>query len=504
MNVRELSFDLLAFLLRRWPETVSLQDAADQVWRQNHLSEATLTKRVALLRRALGDSAAMPRYVRKVRGVGYVMIPEVHHWEDPSTANPLSWFAPKVAIGAFAITALLGTGYFSLSHNSPSAPSERELIAGVSDFQLSRARDLLRLHQPAETDLAIELLEQIIARDEASPDAELALSFAYSTRATKFRAEQNDIGRAEKLARRLIGTDLNSSGAWHALAYALDAQGRVDGAIAAYEQAFTLDQNDVAAMSSAAYLFRIRGRLHDALELEAMAMTSERASIYAPVQIATTLSLLDHEAADEWWYRALAAGPNQLVVLTARMEFELYQDNPSAALLILERAPEVLQSMPEALRLQGRALLKLGRLNEAQLAFNRAGSDAWLETAMMSINAGEPTKYTELFERLDQMMLEGDSWPELRIRSAELHAAVGNYDEAVRLISRAIDLGWRDWNYVQTSPFLEPLSTSQKLAQLGERINHEVDAQKRLVLASNNHNLRSLLAPDESLRQPAD
>ena len=133
----------------------------------------------------------------------------------------------------------------------------------------------------------------------------------------------------------LISSDLKSGGAWHALGYALDAQGRVDEALAAYKQAYTLDDEDVAAMSSAAYLFQIRGRLHDAHELEAMALKAGRTSIYAPIQIATTLSLLNHQAAEDWWYKAEIAGPNQLVVLTARMEQALRQDRAERCLHLL-------------------------------------------------------------------------------------------------------------------------------------------------------------------------
>ena len=48
-------------------------------------------------------------------------------------------------------------------------------------------------------------------------------------------------------------------------------------------------------------------------------------------------------------------------------------------------------------------------------------------------NASPPE---ELMEQIDRMMLDGDSWPEFRIRVAELHATAGNPQQASLLISR--------------------------------------------------------------------
>ncbi|NQY13650.1 MAG: winged helix-turn-helix domain-containing protein [Henriciella sp.] len=492
LHATDLTFDLLLFMLRKWPDTITLEAAASEVWRQNHVSETTLTKRVALLRRALGESATAPRYIRKVRGVGYALIPDVQRRDMPRAKLNLG--APKTAIAGISIAAMFGFGFLIIQNANEPELAEQGAVADLSDIQLTRAKDLLRLHQPAETDLAIALLEQILARDGTAPEAELALSFAYSTRATKFRATEDDTQKAEDLARRVISSDLKSGGAWHALGYALDAQGRVDEALAAYKQAYTIDDEDVAAMSSAAYLFQIRGRLYDALELEAMALKAGRTSIYAPIQIATTLSLLNHQAAEDWWFKAEIAGPNQLVVLTARMEQALRHDRADQCLRLLSQAPEALQSMPKALRLEGRAMLKLGRQDEARAAFEAAGQEAWLEMAALDLleqNAGPPI---ELMKQIDRMMLDGDTWPEFRIRVAELHAMAGHTEQASLLVSRAIDLGWRDWTYIETSPFFETLMSSPEAAILKARIDHEVTAQKRLVLASPSDAVQTILA----------
>lgn len=72
-----LSFDLLVALARRAPDVVRSDELVATVWAGVAVSDETLTQRVALLRRALGDEAKNPRYLRAVRGRGYQLVPEV-------------------------------------------------------------------------------------------------------------------------------------------------------------------------------------------------------------------------------------------------------------------------------------------------------------------------------------------------------------------------------------------------------------------------------------------
>ncbi len=72
-----LSARLLRALVRRAPGTLSLDEIAEEVWGGRYVSPRTITQRVKLLRRSLGDNADDPRYIALVRGVGYRLIPAV-------------------------------------------------------------------------------------------------------------------------------------------------------------------------------------------------------------------------------------------------------------------------------------------------------------------------------------------------------------------------------------------------------------------------------------------
>ena len=65
-------FDLLAYLAARPGRVVSRRELLEEVWRQPSVGEdQTIDVHLYWLRRKLGESAAKPRYLHTVRGVGF-------------------------------------------------------------------------------------------------------------------------------------------------------------------------------------------------------------------------------------------------------------------------------------------------------------------------------------------------------------------------------------------------------------------------------------------------
>ena len=71
LHVPKLSFDLLLALVRAAPNAVSVPDLMERVWPRQVVGVETVTQRVKLLRRALSDEAAQPRYLGGERRRGY-------------------------------------------------------------------------------------------------------------------------------------------------------------------------------------------------------------------------------------------------------------------------------------------------------------------------------------------------------------------------------------------------------------------------------------------------
>jgi len=90
LSLSPLSFDLLLALLRCAPQVLRRQDLLATVWPNEFVNDDTLSKRVRLLRDALGDMAEDPRYVASVRGWGYKIVPNVERLEDQPPIRALA------------------------------------------------------------------------------------------------------------------------------------------------------------------------------------------------------------------------------------------------------------------------------------------------------------------------------------------------------------------------------------------------------------------------------
>ncbi len=73
----KLSYQLLVILVETAPNVVTQDELSNRVWPGRSVGHDTITQRIRLLRRALGDDAPTPRYVELVRGEGARWLPEV-------------------------------------------------------------------------------------------------------------------------------------------------------------------------------------------------------------------------------------------------------------------------------------------------------------------------------------------------------------------------------------------------------------------------------------------
>jgi TolB-like protein/DNA-binding winged helix-turn-helix (wHTH) protein/Tfp pilus assembly protein PilF len=74
LELPDLSFRLLATLVRHAPKRVTKDELVREVWNGVVVSDETLAQRVRLLRQALGEDSQNPRYIASVRGHGYRLV----------------------------------------------------------------------------------------------------------------------------------------------------------------------------------------------------------------------------------------------------------------------------------------------------------------------------------------------------------------------------------------------------------------------------------------------
>lgn len=74
VSLTRREFDLLAFLARHPDQVVSKRTILAEVWREPYVDDQTIDVHLSALRRKLGETAANPRYLQTVRGVGIKMV----------------------------------------------------------------------------------------------------------------------------------------------------------------------------------------------------------------------------------------------------------------------------------------------------------------------------------------------------------------------------------------------------------------------------------------------
>jgi len=73
LELSRREFDLLAYLAARPGAVVSRKELLTEVWHQAYGDDQTIDVHISWLRRKLGETAAQPRYLHTVRGVGVML-----------------------------------------------------------------------------------------------------------------------------------------------------------------------------------------------------------------------------------------------------------------------------------------------------------------------------------------------------------------------------------------------------------------------------------------------
>jgi DNA-binding winged helix-turn-helix (wHTH) protein len=83
LPVEPKAYKVLKFLLRNPGRVIPKDELLDAVWNDSEVSESSLTRSIAMLRRLLGDDSREPRYIATVPTVGYRFVCDVEVSENP-------------------------------------------------------------------------------------------------------------------------------------------------------------------------------------------------------------------------------------------------------------------------------------------------------------------------------------------------------------------------------------------------------------------------------------
>lgn len=108
--LRPQVMDLLLLLARSPGSIVSKEEIIDAIWHRRFTAESSLTRAVAELRKALGDSPQPAQYIENHPKRGYRLVAEVHPVEDAAAAQPSLAVLPLESPAGEPDPARLGEG----------------------------------------------------------------------------------------------------------------------------------------------------------------------------------------------------------------------------------------------------------------------------------------------------------------------------------------------------------------------------------------------------------
>lgn len=500
VEVSGLSFQMLAYLIRQGDRVISFDELIASIWAPAVVNEETVTQRVKLLRQALGDDGRSSRYLRSIRGRGYQLCSRPV--AITAEANP----GRRRAIAAVAISLVLASAFAWLlwdwNQAQPSPPAAKD--AAVTPDIVQRARYYAGIGQRENNERAIALFEQALSERPDDVGIRIGLSFAYSARVCLYDYPPEHARRAETLANDVIVQVRGNAAAHAALGYALDCQGRINDALAAYETATRLDpagRHD--SLASAAHLYAIKGRLADALEANVRVLPDGDRLRFLDLQIARTLELLGFTTAAEWRYeRGFRLYPDNVFGNVAWPRCLFLQGRFADANAALAQAM-ARPKHPELFVLAGELALLRGDSGMAARAFAEAAAlrphAGWPHTLALLYGEREADA-AEVKARIAAVRTaidSGDRWPDNWLEIALLHDRLSDRESALIAIAAAVDAGFSDRNYLLVSPLFRDIKREPAFAEQIDRVSRRIAHERDRVLKA------AWLPPDLLKTEPA-
>lgn len=502
LSLPPLSRRLLLVLARRAPDVAGTERLIAEVWQGAAVSDETLTQRIALLRRALSEDGRRPTYIRAVRGMGYRLIPEVERLSairhrvvqtaQREQPKPAKWPFRRVAALAICVTAATAIALFALRDSTVSGA---ETSRATAEELISRGGFYQVRQDSRDNRLAIEIFQTALDRQPDHPDALVGLSLSISQGVTKFNRPTRTAAAALSLAEQALRLVPNDAEAHRARAFALDSRGRISDALDAYRRAADLDPNGGAALSSVAYLLYVQGHLAEALRSNLEAAARREPGNYHEIQVGMILATLGFEReANVWLTRALELRPDNVFAAASLAQFELERGRLMEAKGVARGAisrgvvrPELHLTLGHAALLEGLPDAASDRYRAAQAASpRRAYGTARLLILERSVGATPALeeRYLSAVEKLRQEREAGDEWPLPALREALLHTAFGDEPRALRALDEAIDLGYRNVEWLKRDPMLESLRENPGFEVRIAEIRKVVAAERQRVLSA--------------------
>lgn len=260
---------VLQQLLQAGGQPVTDQQLLSAVWAGQVVSDASIYQAIAQLRKAFGDTQKPYRFIERISGRGYQLLPTPVPLPDSEAAKPSSpkrWLALGVVAAVLSVS--VGLAWW-LSQPKPepvaTEPAVLSTSSAMESYQLGRWHWQQR--QPAELEKAVDAFKQAVKLDPTLAIAKVGLCDAYHFQHIYAdRPLEQVLAWCEPLLREALQQQPKLGEALASFALLRLTQGDLDAAEHFLAQALEQSPNHAMAWAWSAQLQRQRGRPQVALE----------------------------------------------------------------------------------------------------------------------------------------------------------------------------------------------------------------------------------------------
>lgn len=490
LKLPHLSYLTLTTLMKHAPNIVSIDQLIDEVWQDIAVSPETVTQRIALLRRSLGQTKEVTdQYIASIRNKGYRWVPEVAKHPIPHTLHKKNFKINSTSMVILTMIILTaGVILFSINdHKKTEKTGPPNLVSkNITGNDLTKqAWRYLDKHDFKSNQLAVGLFERSLEDNPTDVNTLTGLSMALSHQVTKFNQAHHLLKKAKNLAEQAITLDPDHAQSWAALAFMHDARGEIDKAIELYKKSLSFDPNNSSTISSLAYLYSQKGLLIDALRLNLSVLGNHQQ--YLDLQIAQTLELLNFDSlAEQWYERAEELSPDNVFATHLRSQFYLCRNQQHEAQNLIHAAINRGVNRPELHILLGIIDLMNQQKKSAQSHFLEAiqidSSDTQAQLWHFVTKPYEQLT-TEYIKEFKSTFISGDvSWPDQWVSHAIFYAHIGNKQQALSSLNQAYQAGYLNALWLEKLPILQKIRHEPEFLLLLENIKNDVNKQRQQLL----------------------
>jgi protein kinase/serine/threonine-protein kinase len=195
-------------------------------------------------------------------------------------------------------------------------------------------------------------------------------------------------------------------------------------------------------------------------------------------------SLDEPGQAESWFKKSLELQPDLDVAHEGLIRLYLGSGEYNKA---IEQSQSFLSKMPDypgAFRYAALAELFSGHCEKAQEYYQKIGEKP-IELGYIYWKTGKKDEARKLFQenlaRLQKRLEEGDEGIGIRTSMAAIYAVQGNKDEALTWLEKAVDAGWRDYNYASRYPLFENIRDDERFKRIMDDLKAKVAEMRRRV-----------------------